>query len=242
MQSFAEPGVARGHTGLEGYNTGGPMRRFQIPRFSAALVALLPCALAHADVVADWNAIALKAIASPERDAAYVAHAMASVHVAMFEVMNFIEGAYPPRFLVRPPAPLSGSGEAAAAAAAHHVLRELHPERGAELDAALERSLAAVTDAQERANARVWGRHLGANIHAIRSADLGRPGAGVSRTAMRNADSVANIAAVNAGVARMIEGKRLKPIDAARFHSLTAMALSDAFAAAPAPDSLATSQ
>jgi hypothetical protein len=219
------------------------MRCLQIPRFSrGALVALLPCALAHADVVADWNAIALKTLASPEQDAAQVAHAMATVHVAMFEVMNFIEGAYVPRFLVRPPAPVSGSGEAAAAAAAHYVLRELRPDRSAELDAALERSLAFITDAQQKASARVWGRHLGANICAIRSADIGGLGARVPRAEARNADSVANITALNGGVARLVEAKRLKPIDAARVHALTAMALSDAYAAAPAADSLAASK
>jgi hypothetical protein len=142
------------------------MRCLQIPRFSrGALVALLPCALAHADVVTDWNAIALKTLASPEQDAAQVAHAMATVHVAMFEVMNFIEGGYVPRFLVRPPAPVSGSGEAAAAAAAHYVLRELRPDRSAELDAALEHSLAFITDAQQKANARVWGRRERAQRH-----------------------------------------------------------------------------
>lgn len=218
------------------------MLRLQVSRFSrGALVALLPCALAHADVVADWNAVALKTVASPGQDAAYVAHAMATVHVAMFEVMNFIEGAHVPRFLVRPPAPVGGSGEAAAAAAAHYVLRELHPDRGAELDAALERSLAPIADAQEKANARVWGRHLGANIYAIRSADTAL-GARAFRAGTRNADAVANMAALNAGVARVVEGKRLKPIDAARLHALTAMALSDAFAAAPAPGALAVNE
>ena len=79
----------------------------------------LPCALARADVVADWNTIAIETVTALERDTAQAAYAIATVHVAMFEVMNFIEGGYVPRFLVKPPAPFARSGEAAAAAAAH---------------------------------------------------------------------------------------------------------------------------
>jgi hypothetical protein len=206
-----------------------------IPRFTRqALVALLlPSALARADVVADWNAIALKTVTLSEQEPAYVAHTMATVHVAMFEVMNFIEGVYVPRFLVRPPAPLGGSGEAAAAAAAHYVLCELHPDQNAALDAALARSLASIPDEQEKSNARVWGRQLGANIHAIRSSDgneFKRPR--LSPVQASSAEAVANFAALNAAVAGFVEAKRLKPIDAARVHALASMAVSDAYAAA----------
>jgi len=215
----------------------------EVSRFSRlAFVALaLPCSLARADVVADWNAIALETVTSVEQSAAQAAYAMATVHVAMFEVMNFIEGTYPPRFLVKPPAPLGRSGEAAAAAAAHYVLREMHPGRGAALDAALERSLAPVRDELEKSAARTWGRHLGANIYAIRSSDKGEsppslpssppfsieaPGASASPAAAP--DSVAKLAAMNAAVAAFIESRRLKPIDAAKVHAAASMAVSDA--------------
>ncbi|HJY77028.1 MAG TPA: hypothetical protein VKE95_10360 [Burkholderiales bacterium] len=222
------------------------MKFMQMARFSrrALAVLLLPCSLARADVVADWNAIALTTLSTPDRDPAYVAHALATVHVAMFEVMNFIEGTYVPRFLVRPPAPVAGSGEGAAAAAAHYVLRELHPDRAAALDAALERSLASIGDPQQKANARVWGRHLGANIYAIRSADVGglaaRPAPATA--AAGTSESLASIAALNASVTKLIERKGLKPIDAARVHAQTSMALSDAYAEPPAPGSLAANE
>ena len=205
----------------------------------ALAVLLLPASLARADVVADWNAIALTTLSAPDRDPAYVAHALATVHVAMFEVMNFIGGTYVPRFLVRPPAPVGGSGEGAAAAAAHYVLRELHPDCAAALDAALERSLASIGDSQEKANARVWGRHLGANIYAIRSADVGGLGAR-SAPAAGVSESLADIAAMNQSVTKLIERKGLRPIDAARAHAHTSMALSDAYATAPVPGSLAS--
>src|SRR5262245_37010967 len=93
------------------------------------LVALaLWCSAASADMVANWNAIALDTVVASERNAGRAAHAMASVHVAMFEVMSFVEGGYTPRYLVRPPAPLGNSGAAVAAVAAHHVLGELYPQ------------------------------------------------------------------------------------------------------------------
>jgi hypothetical protein len=139
-------------------------------RFMAkyVLTALaLWCPPAVADLVADWNAIALDTVLASERHAGRAAQAMASVHVTMFEVMSFVEGGYTPRYLVKPPAPLGKSGAAAAAAAAHHVLSELYPERRAALDAALERSLAAL-DPQERTNVRIWGRQLGAAVHLAR--------------------------------------------------------------------------
>ncbi len=207
----------------------------EVSRFCRrAFVALaLPCSLARADVVADWNAIAIETVTALERDTAQAAYAMATVHVAMFEVMNFIEGGYVPRFLVKPPAPLGRSGEAAAAAAVHYVLREMHPGRSAALDAALERSLGPVRDEAEKSAARTWGRHLGANIYAIRSSDKGEPppsleALGASPSPATAPDSVAKLAAMNAAVAAFVESKRLKPIEAARVHAAASMAVSDA--------------
>jgi hypothetical protein len=244
VQRAAEPGAGLVHTRLEDFREGGHMNCMKVVRSArlALAVLLLPCSLARADVVADWNAIALTTLSAADRDPAYVAHALATVHVAMFEVMNFIEGTYVPRFLVRPPAPVAGSGEGAAAAAAHYVLRELHPDRAAALDAALERSLASIGDPQQKANARVWGRHLGANIYAIRFADVGGLGASPGPAAAGAAESIANIAALNASVTKLIERKGLKPIDAARVHAHTSMALSDAYAEPPVPGSLAASE
>jgi len=216
----------------------------EVPRFCRrAFVAFaLSCSLARADVVADWNAIAIETVTALERDTAQAAYAMATVHVAMFEVMNFIEGGYVPRFLVKPPAPLGRSGEAAAAAAAHYVLREMHPGRSAALDAALERSLAPVRDEVEKSAARTWGRHLGANIYAIRSSDKGESppslppsldAQGASASPATAPDSVAKLAAMNAAVAAFIESRRLKPIDAARVHAAASMAVSDALLTEP---------
>jgi hypothetical protein len=186
------------------------------------LVALaLWCPAAGADVVAEWNAIALDTVVAAERSAGRAAHAMASVHVAMFEAMSFVEGGYPPRYLVAPPAPLGKSGSAVAAAAAHHVLNELYPQRRGALDAALGRSLASL-DPQEAANARTWGRQLGAVVH------LGRPPAG--RGSPPHPSAITRLAAVNRSLADLIDACGLRPIDRARAHALASTALGEIYA------------
>jgi hypothetical protein len=186
---------------------------------------LLSCAPARADVVADWNAIALKTVLRSEPQPAQAAYAMATVHLAMFEAINFVEGGYPPRLLARPAGPLGKTGEATAAAAAHHVLGEMYPGGKAALDKALDRSLAAIPDEQERSNARLWGRELGGIIHAARSSAGGTP------RSPKTAQVTAPLAALNAMVAAFIEARGLLPLDRARIHALASTAAADACAA-----------
>lgn len=196
----------------------------------ALAMFLLPCSLARADMVADWNALALKTALSSGQDAADVARTMAMVHVAMFEVMNFVEGGDTTRFLVRSPGPFARSGEAAAAAAAHHVLRERFPAQEEALNAALERSLAPLPDERERANDRIWGRHLGANILAVWPSEAGARAPSSARHALSTlaapgTEALASIAALNANVARFIDATSLKPIHRAKVHALVSMAV-----------------
>jgi hypothetical protein len=191
--------------------------------------------LARADVVADWNMIALHTIASSEQRPAQMAVEMAMVHVAMFETMNFIEGAYVPRFVVKPHQPLGLSGEAAAAAAAHYVLIQLHPEHKPALDAGLERSLVAIPDSQEKSSASVTGMALGANIYAIWAAESisARTDSGSApKTPQARASTpgVGPSAVAWYGVAgQLIEAQGLRPIENARLYALVSMALSDVY-------------
>jgi len=186
---------------------------------------LLSCAPARADVVADWNAIALKTVLRSEPRPAQAAYAMATVHLAMFEAINFVEGGYPPRLLAKPAGPLGKTGAATAAGAAHHVLGELYPGEKAALDRALDRSLAAIPDEQAKSNARLWGRELGGIIYATRS-----PAGGTPRSP-RTAQATAPLAALNAMVAAFAEARGLLPVDRARIHALASTATADACAA-----------
>jgi len=140
----------------------------------AAFALLSSVPLARADVIADWNTIALDTVTASGKYRAYEeSSVMAMVNMAMSETINYNEAKRPSRFLVTPPAPLGASSEAAAASAAHYILVHLHPERKASLDAALQRSLALEPNETKREGGHVMGISLGMTIFAILSSDSG---------------------------------------------------------------------
>jgi hypothetical protein len=203
----------------------------------ALVMLLLPFSPARGDAVSDWNAIAVRMTASSEHPRG--AQDLAAVHVAMFEAMNFVEGKYVPRFLVRQPAPLGASGEAEAIGAAHHVLAQLYPGHKAYLDAALERSLAALPDWDAAYRASIWGRHLGGNVYASALSAAGRPSnrarapaSGNPKLAQLLTPSGASGETWSSIAARSIEGRALQPIERARIYALVSLAASKVYAAA----------
>jgi len=204
-----------------------------------SLVAfLLSLAPARADVVADWTKIALHTAISSEQRPAFAARDMATVHVAMFETMNFVEGIYVPRFVVKQPRALNISSDAAAVAAAHYVLVQLHPEQKRALDAALHHSLAAIPDAQEKSSALIAGKALGAIIYTIWASDSSPAGADISRSKSKTSPvrtstrgSGANALALYWMIAQIAEAQRLRPIESARLYALVSIALGDLYGA-----------
>jgi hypothetical protein len=143
---------------------------------SVLAVVLLTGSFARADVIADWNTIALNIVTGSGRYRAYEeSRVMAMVNTAMSETINFNEGRGPSRLLVTPPYRIGTSSEAAAAAAAHYILVQLHPEQKASLDAALQRSLALVANEAKRESGRIMGMNLGMNIYAILSSAAPQP-------------------------------------------------------------------
>jgi len=139
-------------------------------RCSKMLLAatLMSCSVARADVIAEWNTIALETVTGSGRYRAYEeSRVMAMVNTAMSEVINFNEGRGPSRLLVTPPAPLGSSSDAAAAATAHYILVQIHPEQTAALDEALDRSLAVIADDTKRESGRIMGTSLGMNLYAL---------------------------------------------------------------------------
>jgi len=144
-------------------------------RCSKMLLAatLMSCSVARADVIAEWNTIALETVTGSGRYRAYEeSRVMAMVNAAMSEAINFNEGRGPSRLLVIPHAPLGASSDATAAATAHYILVQLHPEQTAALDEALKRSLANVADDTSREAGRIMGMNLGMNVYALlRSGD-----------------------------------------------------------------------
>jgi len=203
-----------------------------------ALMLLLPFSAARGDAVSDWNAIAVRMTASSEQPRG--AQELAAVHVAMFEAMNFVEGKYVPRFLVRQPAPLGASGEVEGIGAAHHTLAQFYPERKAALDAALELSLAAFPDWDATSRARIWGRHLGGNVYALLASERPSNGATVSSAGNSKLSRLRTSAGKlgtdgetwNSIVSRSIDGRTLQPIERARIYALVSLAASMVYSAA----------
>ena len=112
--------------------------------------------IANADVVTDWNTIAVSTVPG-DRVVNRQSRDMAMVHAAMFDAMNAIRPYYTPAmvsFNVKGYA----SHEAAAAQAAHDVLLALFPTQQGGLDAQLAASLAQIPDDDEHGHQpKYWG-------------------------------------------------------------------------------------
>lgn len=147
------------------------MRRLWKATPLLTLLAILAASVpASADVVTDWNGRSIDAIrtsmASPMRDALV----LATVHAAIFEAVNAIDGDYHIYRSLLPDAK-GASREAAAAGAAHRVLTSLFPNQAASLDALLAESLAAEPDAAAAQLGVVLGQVAADEIVAWRSTD-----------------------------------------------------------------------
>src|SRR6266542_5235611 len=106
--------------------------------------------IANADVVTDWNTIAVSTVSAdtlPNRQSRDVA----MVHAAMFDAMNAIRPYYTPAMLLIT-AKGYASREAAAAQAAHDVLLALFPAKQADLDTKLAASLAQIPPDDEHSH------------------------------------------------------------------------------------------
>ena len=103
--------------------------------------------LARADVVTDWNAIALTAAAG--QNPFNQARILAIAQLAVFEAVNAVTGRYQP-YLGTIVAPAGASEQAAAVAAAHAALKFYLPASAAALDAARASSLASIPEGPAR--------------------------------------------------------------------------------------------
>jgi hypothetical protein len=140
-------------------------------RILALGAGLFLCAgIARADAVLDWNEIALEATAAATFDPPRESRALAIVHAAMFDAVNAIVGEFYP-YACEPKVAPSASPEAAAIAAAHHVLVQLYPDRQAVLDAAYARSLATIPEGNATAVGIGAGEAVAAHLLALRAND-----------------------------------------------------------------------
>ena len=144
-------------------------------RFAAGIMTtalVLTQVPARADVVLDWNAIMQSTVSSqapfPQ------ARSAAITQLAVFEAVNAIRKDYQP-YARTINAPADASSEAAAAAAAHAVLKNYFPASAATLDAALASSLAAIPDDSARSSGISVGQMAAAAVLTARSDDGSGP-------------------------------------------------------------------
>jgi hypothetical protein len=133
--------------------------------------AYLGCAgLARADAVADWNAIAVQAIVTvgPLRPGGTVFLDIATVHAAIYDAVEAIDGRFRPYHVEIPGA--SGSPRAAAAKAAHDVLVNRFPDQATSLDTTYHDYLASHGLAEDDPGVAV-GEQAAAGIIALRADD-----------------------------------------------------------------------
>jgi hypothetical protein len=135
---------------------------------AAALAAPQP---AHADVVTAWNAIAASL---PSPNPFVQARTLAMAQLAVFDAVNAITKRYEPYHFTTD-APEGASAEAAAVAAAHHVLTALVPGSAAMLAAEREASLAEIPDGDAKDDGIAIGEAAGAAMLALRANDGSAP-------------------------------------------------------------------
>jgi hypothetical protein len=137
------------------------------PLLIVTTALLLATASAPADVITDWNDIAIPLIRSAPRISANRQFAM--LHVAQFEAVNAVVGKYAP-YAVHLAAP-GASPDAAAAQAARDLLVRWYPTNQPALDAALATSLAAVTDGAAKTDGILLGASVATQIWNLRASD-----------------------------------------------------------------------
>jgi hypothetical protein len=144
-------------------------------RTSIVLVALLAASpvAARADVVLDWNAIAVSTLGSQGQNPFATARFLTITQLAVFEAVNAITGDYEP-YLGTVSAPAGASAEAAAIAAAYGVLKAYFP-LAPNLDAAYAASLAAIPDGSAKAAGIAAGQLAAAQMVARRVGDGSSP-------------------------------------------------------------------
>src|SRR5215211_5452089 len=139
-----------------------------ITRSATVAIALLALAMtapsARADMVTDWNVIALDTIPATITGPPH-ARLMGYVQAAVFDAVNSVERRYTPYAIdLRAP---RDSAEVAAAVAAHEMLVRFYPAQKATLDARLNASLAPIPDGEANTGGIDLGRTVAEHLYGL---------------------------------------------------------------------------
>jgi hypothetical protein len=138
------------------------------------IAALFGAAVAKADVVLDWNVIAVNTAVTNGQNPFAQARYAAIVQLAVFESVNAITGEYHP-YLGTIVAPPGACPEAAAIQAAYHVLNTYFPKSATPLAAERAKSLASIPDGQAKTDGIATGDAAALAMIALRANDGSSP-------------------------------------------------------------------
>jgi hypothetical protein len=133
-----------------------------------ALLAVYPAA--RADVVMDWNDVAVARLVAARQLPPDGARAIAIVHVAMFDAINAVQPRYAP-YAFKGKAPAGASAEAAGIAAARTVLLKLYPDQSEAIEKAYSASLASIADGPAKTSGIALGSEVANECIAMREKD-----------------------------------------------------------------------
>jgi len=138
------------------------------------IATLFGSAVAKADVVLDWNAIAVNTAVANKQNPFAQARSAAIVQLAVFEAVNAINGKYHP-YLGTIAATPGASPDAAAVQAAYRVLSTYFPASAMTLDAERATSLASIPDGQAKTDGIATGEAAALAMIALRANDGSSP-------------------------------------------------------------------
>src|SRR6266567_4913584 len=148
-------------------------RSLPVAFIGASLAVIIP-ASARANVITDWDAKSIDAVAplASVPSSPYTPYAafrmMGIVHTAMFDAVNSIERRYRP-YLVQLPADSAASKEAAAAAAAAAVLATIDAKTAGQMKGELASYLASIPDGAAKSEGVKLGEAVAAKILEARA-------------------------------------------------------------------------
>jgi hypothetical protein len=138
------------------------------------LALLLDSAVVGADVVLDWNKIAVNTATANGQNPFAQARYAAIVQLAVFEAVNAVTGEYRP-YLGTIVAPPGASADAAAVQAAYDVLVNYFPNSQKTLQTQLAASLALMPDGQSKQDGIATGHAAAGAMIALRANDGSAP-------------------------------------------------------------------
>ena len=133
----------------------------------------------RADVVTEWNTLALDAIRNESTSPPLAARNLAILHAAIYDAVNALDRAHEPYFMSLP-APPGASMEAAAVGAAYECLSDLYPSQTAAFDAALHQFLARTPATTNRADGLLLGQFVALEMPPHRKVTISGPMIGMA--------------------------------------------------------------